>query len=1696
MARQNTSTAHIMVTMDGKQAVNLMSLLQRQAVETRKKLEAMKTSGMEGTDAYKKLLDELKAAERVINANRTAYIDLNKIVNNLGGTTLGQLQKALKECRKQMQNLTADDPKMKVLMAQYRAIDNQIGKITGQWKTQDGAIKSVMKRLAAYVSIYGGFNIVKSKLSEVISSNLAFSDQLADIRKTTGLSMESVEKLSSSIKQIDTRTSVQELHNLAYEAGRLGIGNMGADAVLGFVRAANQLTVALKEDLGDDAIVQLTKMADVMGLTKSMGVEKSLLSIGSAINELAQSSTASGSFMTDYASRLSGIATQAHLTMDQLLGFAAAADATGQEVEVSATAMNKFIVQLQTHYKTVANAAGISADKLHGLLEAGETAEAVVMVLDALGKKGGLSMLAPLMKDMGSDGARLTASLSTMASNIDLVRQQLETSKSAFEDAISVTNEYNVKNENAAAIMERMRNSWTKMFVDSSNVGILKDVAQDLYDLSKAVQENSFFINTLKVAIGTLVFAFKSLVNMLPYLTLFFSGKGILLFLGYLKSLWPEVIALRNSLIAATTAASANAAATTAAGNAAAGAATKVSFFSKALSLVGKALKSNVFLFAASAIATLIYKLVSVKQQLSDTQKSAQSLNKGFKEFTQSSHAAGIEVNILFTRLQNTAKGTKEHRDLIKQINQQYGDYLPSLLTEKSSLDEIAKAQETVNTKLRQSLALKAKNAAIDEAGQTYTPKMAEATSRIQEIYTAAGISGVGENDVQYLITQTQKYYDAGMKFADIRSKVWDELYRTNRQTGEMGRSAELVRMGGVLSSEWKSLQNAVDKYVANFWNQNVAMLNAGKKYDKLIGDYKPKVESGAPYQIVEAEKEEKGGKGTNKALKAAREEYQAVMAAIEVYYKQQAQVINDAYLKQKITVTQREQELAAIENRFLNTRIAARAALHDDKDSFKNWDKELLKMFRENISNTEDTANAIENIISKNLKDIGDKLRRFGDSEDDGIWKNLEEDRLKVQEQEIKLRQEVEKIINQYDFTGQVTDKFMASLQKLDIFYTRFKKDVTQNTADSFRSAKEAAEAGMKDLYAIYPELFSIDIDSEEGLKRFRALLSDAQSLGEEMSKLDEERLKELYYKTLEYGDAMTEAEKKSRERQLKIAQEQYKRTPQFRKNEQRKETDKQTTEVYKQAQELGLASSGMVQDQETLMYKHRLEAAMDYYNYLKSTERDTREAELKIQEEVANLSSAITAQVKEKMSVLRDYGKTFEELGSEFGAAMIDDWGGSLEARQKAFENFARAVGEVTKNVIMDWVRQKIEHAILRAAMVDTEKRTQEEMEEVQSDGSTSLKKIEEKSAKELLKVGKKEIMSRVALKRKRASEEENVEQQSQDAQSTIVTEGQAAVTQAVTQIGMQAVAAKKTQAAESVTTEAAETSAKTTLGIASGAAKTIGELGWWGIPLVAVITALLNGLLSMAMSKVSSLFGGAGSEAATPTKLVTGMLTYDSGNVQSISSVSSPGASSSVSSSRATLTPSTFPVLGDDGRVYQAGMVPQLSTGIYTHPTVAPVNGQPAIIGERGPEIVIGRRTTAAIMENRPDLLAGLIHYDKMYSGRRLRTFDSGNLSESFSMGGTGGNALSPEEQESAMMERVISAVNDTLEPTLKGVSDSINRSAHAVSLLEERLAMGIDARIARNGKNGIINQTIEGMLQEKVAGRNDKLKKLLG
>ena len=254
----------------------------------------------------------------------------------------------------------------------------------------------------------------------------------------------------------------------------------------------------------------------------------------------------------------------------------------------------------------------------------------------------------------------------------------------------------------------------------------------------------------------------------------------------------------------------------------------------------------------------------------------------------------------------------------------------------------------------------------------------------------------------------------------------------------------------------------------------------------------------------------------------------------------------------------------------------------------------------------------------------------------------------------------------------------------------------------------------------------------------------------------------------------------------------------------------------------------------------------------------------------------------------------------------------------------------------------------------------------------------KEEKKHQKALTKEVKRGVSDREkatdkGVKNITASTEQGNKEQSKNtevAQQTIMNATDATLNATLT--------AKQKNNDETLKSDAARTEGEVTFSIAGAMAKCFEFLGPIAGPIAAaVVMSTLMGLLQWALS--SALGGGKkkNSSKGPNTKVVSGMLTYDSGNVQDL-----------------------CPFVGNDGSLYWAteDNKPHNGVSLLTQPTATTINGHPSLVAENGPELVIGRETTQAMMMNNPQLLKALVNYDRNYSGRRA--YDTGNISEASS------------------------------------------------------------------------------------------------
>lgn len=352
-----------------------------------------------------------------------------------------------------------------------------------------------------------------SSTQEYVDAYATLDDAMTNVSKYTGLTREEVKQLNEEFRKMDTRTPTEKLNALAADAGRLGITSK--EAIKDFVEAADIINVALGEDLGEDAVKEIGKLAEMFGTTETMGLRGAMLATGSAINTLAQSSSASERYLMDFTSRLAGAANQAQISQANILGFASVLDQNKQQVEMSATALQKLLMNMFTAPEKYAHLAGMSVKEFANALK-NDANEALITFLDTLNKKGGLSELAPIFKDLGLDGARASGVISVLAGKIDDVREAQATANAAFAEGNSVINEAAAVNGNAAAQLDKAKKAVqdakaalgeellpviTKLTQQSSNgIKVVSEVV-------KWMKEHQSLIKTLAAAYGILYLA-------------------------------------------------------------------------------------------------------------------------------------------------------------------------------------------------------------------------------------------------------------------------------------------------------------------------------------------------------------------------------------------------------------------------------------------------------------------------------------------------------------------------------------------------------------------------------------------------------------------------------------------------------------------------------------------------------------------------------------------------------------------------------------------------------------------------------------------------------------------------------------------------------------------------------------------------------------------------------------------------------------------------------------------------------------------------------------------------------------------------------------------------------------------------------------------------------------------------------------
>lgn len=1646
--------------------------LKKSLEEYKKKLEVSDTKGL------KKIEDALSTIEKKQKNSVLSAKELDKVLLSLKTASLENLQKAAAQLQEELSKTERDAEKYVEKSMDLRRVNEQINEVKRSWQEHDNQIVATIKRLTSYVLVYAGFNEVVGRIKQLYQANLQLSDSLADIEKTTGLSTESVAELSREIDSIDTRTAQQELHDLAYEAGKLGIS--AKEDVLGFVKAGNQLLVALGEDLGGaEAVRQLMKVNAILGETQKLGVEKALLATGSAINEISQTSRASAGPIVDVVNRIGAIGEAAGLSMSDLIALAGTLDALGQHAEMGGTALNTFISTLTSNTTEVAQAVGLSDDYLKNLIEQGKTIQAVIAVFEKMNAMGGLDVLAPIMKDLGSDGERIKQVLVTLSSGVDELKAQVFTSSRAFKEATSVTDEYNIKNENAMAIMQRMGNAIKESFINSGFVEWLTDVLRYISSIPNRFERGEKSIRLMAVTVQALV--------------------GVMIATSSAVQKASANIVLFTKMVKAGTA--------------------SVNIFKIAWQWLSKAMMSN-------PLGWVVLGFTALTSAITYFKKSVDEATKAQSEFEAAIQKETFELSNLKYAIDKANVSNGERAALIKQLNDKYGAYLGFMVTENNYAEKQEYIYSLINARLRETLALKMRDKMMENIADKYTDQIQELQSKI--IASLNKMENVGETnagDAMALIMdgmnkvveeggnlydaldgfmekydknikqlpfssdalklmnilknirkeagQTQTFLESTQRAAESKTEelMLQDLRKSNQgilsssdipelntylqqattyvqrlrsdveylnakrekgkkltelETAELERLNERKEKGIMLNkleesrleelndkrrkgenltdSELKELkeknrllgvyQHNIDQVekrikaigLESVWGQGVSLETAG--VDKLVATYK-KLEA-----MMKSINEDKDYADTFAArgFKSAKEEYEALKKmeqdVAKVLAEKWGRDTSGNWLKVRKSGTRGEQKemndeisaaMSALEAYFLRRQQAIRQAYLDEQITTEEMNRQIDATeeehllarveLRKKLLGEENTFNQnLYGMEGKNLESTAALIKKLGERQTDGLRKNLEKDLLEVQNMAVKYRQTIEKELLKYNPFESLVNQFEESLDKLRLLNTDAEKEFRMSLGFSGVIDESAVKERINALVSLSEDAYSMNED------QLRTYLSNidavwAESMSPEQMSLMLKKLRDFYQ------DSKAAAEKYAKDIKEMI-DVQWETSGNQKLWEDRIKGTDERTELMGAAGNLGLASTqssflgtSETDNAELEALRIKLEAAAQYYEQFESRKKEL------IQQAIAS-------------------GATQQQAEESF-----------LMAQKEAYDNYIAAREEQSSK----------ELEITESKLSTLKNYTDAVVDFSEQMGEAAFAEVDDRkqAAKMLLqtamKLTKDLIMQKITeLLMKKTLGDQEVAQEAATSATVTAIHGSQAITD--------------------MTVEGAKTAGDVTSGIARGSAKTIGDLGWWGIPLIAVISAALSALMGLAMGKLNKAkqdVAAATGVSSSKGRVAAGMLTYAEGD---------------------------YPVLGNDGQIYNARYQKELKTGVYGG------GAHFGIFSEKKPEMIVDGDTTQKLILNYPHIYESILTIARhgQLKSAAMPTFASGSYP--------------------SMPAQITQVASGATDMTMQNeqMTQMLGSVAEALSTLNDRLSKPISATVDPYGSKGAVNQ----------------------
>ena len=593
---------------------------------------------------------------------------------------------------------------------QFNRVKTEIDKVNGKLKESEGFWGRLQSKISGFGLTFSDIaaGLVGIKVGQTAQDLLKISDAMADVQKTTGLALNEVKNLWDAFDEMDTRTSKMDRLKIAEVGGRLGVPKEELES---FVKEVDKAYVALGDSFEgglENVVDSLGKIKGLFNDTKGKDYATAINEVGSALNELAAAGTASEGNISDFALRVGALPDSVKPSASAVLGLGAAFEESGIDSQVAASGFSNFIKVAGENIESFAKSMQISVEEAKKLYN--EKPEEFFLRF-AKGMKGVEGTQAiKIFDSLKINSLEVQKAVGAAANRTEAFSEALKRSKNAMEDANSLNKEFAVKNNNSAAIVDKLKNAFDDLFTKSNILNFFDGLIGAIGWITGASATASDGVNELKNRM-------KLAWDILKVITVAILGYNASLIIarvseeGLTKAKWLSVVADKANLAYLFLKRTA-----TMLYQVTLGLLTfnleRVTEATKAFNVATKANPLGIIITLAVTAYTAYKTLASETKILTDNTK---EFNEALKAENQAIGKEISDLKILYNTATDTNKSYNERLDAVHKLQENYPSYFGNIKDEIIMNGKAQSSYEALTTAIIASAKAKAAKAILDK---------------------------------------------------------------------------------------------------------------------------------------------------------------------------------------------------------------------------------------------------------------------------------------------------------------------------------------------------------------------------------------------------------------------------------------------------------------------------------------------------------------------------------------------------------------------------------------------------------------------------------------------------------------------------------------------------------------------------------------------------------------------------------------------------------------------------------------------------------------------------------------------------------------------------------------------------------------------------------------------------------------------